>query len=97
MKSDSVPRRGRKLTVYTVEFEPDSAVITSLDESAEFEDVKVVIGDDDAVFLVQEDDVLGENVIAISYQQLLDLMAALRSPEGAFYARIKNGGGYGKA
>ena len=83
--------------MYTVEFEPDSAIITSLDETAEFEDIRVVIGDDSAVFLTQEDEILGENVIAISYQQLLDLMAALRSPEGAFYARIQNGGGYGKA
>ena len=82
--------------MYTVEFEPDSAIITSLDETAEFEDIRVVIGDDNAVYMVQEDEVLGENIIAISYQQLLDLAIALRSPEGAFYTRLVNGGGYGK-
>lgn len=82
--------------MYTVEFEPDSAIITSLDERAEFSDVRVVIGEDDTVYITQDDEVLGDSVIAISYQQLLDLFAALRSPEGAFYTRLINGGGYGK-
>lgn len=82
--------------MYTVEFEPDSAIITSLDERAEYSDVRVVIGDDDTVYITQDDEILGDSVIAISYQQLLDLFAALRSPEGAFYTRLINGGGYGK-
>jgi hypothetical protein len=82
--------------MYTVEFEPDSAIIVSLDETAEFADIRLVIGDDNTVYITQDDELLGDSVIAISYQQLLDLMAALRSPEGAFYTRLINGGGYGK-
>jgi hypothetical protein len=82
--------------MYTVEFEADSAIIVSLDETAEFEDIRLVIGDDNTVYITQDDELLGDSVIAISYQQLLDLMAALRSPEGAFYTRLINGGGYGK-
>jgi hypothetical protein len=82
--------------MYTVEFEPDSAIITSLDESAEFSDIRLVIGDDNTVYITQDDEILGDSIIAISYQQLLDLVAALRSPEGAFYTRLINGGGYGK-
>jgi hypothetical protein len=82
--------------MYTVEFEPDSAIITSLDESAEFSDIRLVIGEDNTVYITQDDEILGDSIIAISYQQLLDLVAALRSPEGAFYTRLINGGGYGK-
>ena len=41
--------------MYTVEFEPDSAIITSLDERAEFQDIKVVIGDDNTVYITQDD------------------------------------------
>jgi hypothetical protein len=82
--------------MYTVEFESDSAIITSLDERAEFQDIKVVIGDDNTVYVTQDDEILGDSIIAISYQQLLDLIAALKSPEGAFYTRLINGGGYGK-
>ena len=82
--------------MYTVEFEPDSAIITSLDERAEFQDIKVVIGDDNTVYITQDDEILGDSIIVISYQQLLDLIAALKSPEGAFYTRLISGGGYGK-
>ena len=82
--------------MYTVEFESDSAIITSLDERAEFQDIKVVIGDDNTVYITQDDEILGDSTIVISYQQLLDLIAALKSPEGAFYTRLINGGGYGK-
>jgi hypothetical protein len=82
--------------MYTVEFESDSAIITSLDERAEFQDIKVVIGDDNTVYITQDDEILGDSIIVISYQQLLDLIAALKSPEGAFYTRLINGGGYGK-
>jgi hypothetical protein len=82
--------------MYTVEFEPDSAIVTSLDERAEFQDIKLVVGDDNTVYITQDDELLGDSIIAISYQQLLDLMAALHSPEGAFYTRLINGGGYGK-
>lgn len=82
--------------MYTVEFEPDSAIITSLDETASYGDIRLVIGDDDTVYITQDDEALGDSIIAISYQQLLDIVAALRSPEGAFYTRLVNGGGYGK-
>lgn len=82
--------------MYTVEFEPDSAIITSLDEGGEFSDIRLVIGDDNTVYITQDDEMLGDCVIAISYQQLLDLFVALKSPEGAFYTRLINGGGYGK-
>lgn len=82
--------------MYTVEFESDSAIITSLDETAEFADIRLVIGDDNTVYITQDDEVFGDSIITISYQQLLDLFAAMRSPEGAFYTRLINGGGYGK-
>ena len=76
--------------MYTVEFEPDSIQVISLDETAKYYDLRVSIEDDNVVRLMQESDldVSGNVEIQISYQQLLDLMAALKSPEGAFYARM---------
>lgn len=75
--------------MYTVEFEPDASVITSLDETDMCEDIEVIIGDDGIVFLRQFVEELNRNeIISITYQQLLDIMAALKSPEGAFYARF---------
>ena len=77
--------------MYTVEFESDASVITSLDESDTCEDVEVIIGDDGVVFIRQfVEDMNANQIVCITYQQLLDIMAALKSPEGAFYARFTN-------
>ena len=76
--------------MYTVEFESDASVITSLDESDTCEDVEVIIGDDGVVFIRQfVEDMNANQIVCITYQQLLDIMAALKSPEGAFYARFQ--------
>lgn len=74
--------------MYTVEFESDASIITSLDETNTCEDIQMILGDDGTVFLRQYEESIDKNqLIMITYQQLLDLMAALKSPEGAFYAR----------
>jgi hypothetical protein len=76
--------------MYTVEFEHDAAIITSLDERSEYEDVEVIIGDDQTVYIRQFDELTNEyNLIYMSYQQLLDLFASMQSPEGVFYLERK--------
>ena len=78
--------------MYTVEFEKDASVITSLDETNRFEDVEMVISDDDTVYLRQFENNLNEHqIIYISYQQLLDLVSSLNSTEGAFYTKLRGG------
>ena len=46
--------------MFTVEFEPDASVITSLDETGEMEDVEVIISEDDVVFMRQWQEELGK-------------------------------------
>ena len=78
--------------MYTVEIDFDSAVITVLDEKARHEDIKVIIEDSGVVFLVQYDENLNKNhVITISFQQYVDMVAALQSPEGIFKLEVKRG------
>ena len=78
--------------MYTVEFEKDASVITSLDETNRFEDVEMVISEDDTVYIRQYESSLNEHqIIYISYQQLLDLVTSLNSTEGAFYAKLRGG------
>jgi len=78
--------------MYTVEFEKDASVVTSLDETGRYEDVEMVISDDDTVYLRQYETSLNEHqIIYISYQQLLDLVTSLNSTEGAFYAKLTGG------
>lgn len=69
--------------MFTVEFEPDASVITSLDESGEMEDVEVIISEDDVVFMRQWQEELGKyEMLVLSYQQLLDITASLQTTEG---------------
>lgn len=71
--------------MYTVEFEPDASVITSMDERDKYEDVEMVIAEDGTVFMRQfEDQLDSHQLIVMSYQQLLDLVTSLQQTEGLF-------------
>ncbi|MCP4492387.1 MAG: hypothetical protein GY820_34525 [Gammaproteobacteria bacterium] len=71
--------------MYTVEFGSACATITTLDEQDAYDDVEVIICEDDTVFIKQHiQDVDEVNVIYMSYGQLMDIMAAMNSPEGAY-------------
>jgi len=72
--------------MYTVEFESDAAVITTLDQDDMHEDVEVILGDDGDVYIRQfEPDMDCYQMIIMSHQQLIDIIAAYNSKEGAFY------------
>ena len=78
--------------MYTVELEYDYALIRTLDEDDRYEDVEVVIGEDEEVFMLQFNENTQKNsVIAMSLQQLVDLYAAMDSPEGLFQLEVKRG------
>jgi hypothetical protein len=78
--------------MFTVELEYDYALIRTLDEQDRHEDVEVVIGDEGEVFILQFNESTQKNsVIAMSLQQLVDLYAAMDSPEGLFGLEVKSG------
>ena len=78
--------------MFTVELEYDYALVRTLDEKDRYEDVEVVIGDDGEVFILQYDETRNKNsVVTMSLQQLLDLYAAMDSPEGLFGLEVKSG------
>jgi hypothetical protein len=56
-----------------------------LDSGGEHEDLEVIIGEDDVVFVRQWQEWKDEHdVFCISWQQLISIFAALNSPEGAY-------------
>lgn len=72
--------------MFTVEFEEDAAIITTLDENDAFDDVQVVIGDDETVYMRQFSEELEEHqLLYMSYQQFLDIVAALNKTKGMYY------------
>jgi len=69
--------------MYSVEFEHDIAIVTSMDEHDEYEDLEVVLADEGSVYLRQYDESYKSyQLIVISYQQLLDLITSLDQTEG---------------
>ena len=71
--------------MYTVEFDHDSVVITTLDDSGAFEDVELIMNEDMTVFVRQWCEEMNEyQILFMSYQQLLDIIVSIRSPEGAY-------------
>lgn len=71
--------------MFTIEFQPDHTVVTSLDEDDMCEDIQMVLTEEN-IYLVQHDYTLQETqTILISFQQLLDLFASLDRAEGSYY------------
>lgn len=78
--------------MFTVEFERDASVVTSIDEKDKYDDVEMILAEDGTVFLRQyEDDMEQYQLICMSYQQLLDIVSSLNKTEGMFQIAIKKG------
>jgi len=77
--------------MYTVEFESDASIITTLDHNDMYEDVEVILGDGGDVYIRQyEPDMDSYQLILMSAQQWVDLMAAYKSSEGSYYVEVKH-------
>tara|TARA_R110001632_G_scaffold26259_1_gene71095 strand:- start:7476 stop:7733 length:258 start_codon:yes stop_codon:yes gene_type:complete len=76
--------------MYSVEFDHDVAIVTSMDEEERHEDLEVMLADEGTVYIRQWDESFETSpyqeyqLIVISYQQLLDLVTSLQQTEGLF-------------
>ena len=76
--------------MYTVEFNHSTTTIISMDDKAEFNDIEMTLTDNGSVFLAQYDDDAGSSdMIMISHQQLMDVVASMDSTEGLFRLEIR--------
>jgi len=72
--------------MFTVEFESDATVITTLDQAGKLNDVEVILDEDSIFFRQWSDDMESYDLVEMSEQQLRDIIAALSKPAGAYYA-----------
>lgn len=78
--------------MYTVEFESDASVVVIMDEADNHEDVEVVLTDNNEVYIRQYEESLDSHeLICMSYQQLMDLVASINSSEGMFKLQFVRG------
>ena len=76
--------------MFTVEFESDASIVTTLDQNNLHEDVEVIFGDDGDVYMRQfEPEMDAYQMLIMSSQQWLDIMAAYKSSAGAYYLEPK--------
>jgi hypothetical protein len=74
-------------TMFTIEHEFESTVITTLDQEGQHEDVEVHL-DNESIFIRQWSEELQTfDLIELSMQQLKDIITAVDLPEGAYYAK----------
>jgi hypothetical protein len=77
--------------MFTVEFESDASIVTTLDQHDKHEDVEIIFGDDGVVYMRQfEPDMEQYQMLIMSAQQWMDLMAAYKSAEGSYYVEIQH-------
>jgi hypothetical protein len=74
--------------MFTIEMEDTTTTIVSLDESGLHDDITFTLCDDDTVHISQYCEEFGEEqIMLISYQQLLDVVSSLGQPVGAYYQK----------
>ncbi len=74
--------------MFTNEFEFDETVTTIMDEAAEYEDVHVVITDDQVFIRQWDDDREKYEIICMSPKMFYELQEAMKSPAGLFYVEL---------
>ena len=78
--------------MYTVEFEHDITIVTSIDEQEEHEDLELVLDGEGIVYMRQYDDSYKSyQLVVVSYQQLLDVITSLNQTEGMFMLELLKG------
>ena len=76
--------------MFTVEFESDASIITTLDHSGKHEDIEIIFGDEGTVYMRQfEPEMDAYQMLIMSSQQWLDIMAAYKSSAGSYYLAPK--------
>jgi hypothetical protein len=75
--------------MYTVEFDHDVTIVTSIDEQDEHEDLEVVLDGDGIVYMRQYDESYKSyQLVVVSYQQVLDFITSLNQTEGMFMLEV---------
>tara|TARA_R110001606_G_scaffold100875_2_gene221682 strand:- start:6886 stop:7113 length:228 start_codon:yes stop_codon:yes gene_type:complete len=75
--------------MFTVEHESDSTVIVTLDDTDKFEDVEVIVGAGTVYIRQFDKDMDQYEMVYCSFQQLVDILAALNSTEGLYFTRVE--------
>lgn len=74
--------------MFTNEFEFDESVTTLMDETGEFEDVQIIISDDQVFIRQWDNDREKYEIVCMNYKMFLELQEAMKKPEGFYYIEL---------
>lgn len=74
--------------IFTNEFEFDETITTLLDETAEYEDVQIMITDDQVFIRQWDDDREKYEIICMSHKMFFELQEAMKHPAGMFKVEL---------
>ena len=73
--------------MFTIEHVDNYTVVTTLDQSGKYNDVEVILDEEDVVIRQYNDALSCYELINLSHQQFKDIYASLRKAEGAYYVQ----------
>jgi hypothetical protein len=74
--------------MFTNEFDFDETVTTVMDESAEYEDVHVLISDDQVFIRQWDDDREKYEIICMNPKMFFEIQEAMKHPAGLFQVKL---------
>lgn len=77
-----------KFQMFTNEFDFEDIIVTILDETAEYEDVQVMITDDQVFIRQWDDDREKYEIICMSPKMFYEIQEAMKQPAGLFYVKL---------
>lgn len=77
--------------MFSNEFDFDETVTTIMDETAEYEDVHVMITDDQVFIRQWDDDREKYEIICMSPKMFFELQEAMKHPAGLFMVELSKG------
>lgn len=77
-----------KFQMFTNEFESDETVTTLMDDDAEYEDVQVMITDEQVFIRQWDDDREKYEIICMSPKMFYELQEAMKRPAGLFRVEL---------
>jgi hypothetical protein len=75
--------------MFTNEQNFDESLTTVMDETAEYEDVHLIITDEEVFIRQWDDDREKYEIVCMTHKMFFELQEALRKPEGMYYVHVE--------
>jgi predicted hydrolase (HD superfamily) len=76
--------------MFTNEYKFNETITTIMDETAQHEDVHLIITDDEVIIRQWDNDQEKYKIVCMNHKMFFELQESLKKPEGMYYLHITN-------